>query len=452
MQQRVFAEQALGQIGQKTQQPRAFQDPAAQRVDDGHRPTALRLHQTHHTEPGIGAQIQRVGVVRIDPAQNHVDALQRSQRAHPQLAVAHHQIRAFHQRKAQQGGQIRLIEGGLRVDARAEHHDHRVLGDVGCRVDQRQPQRLRERCRRPRRDPLVEVRNRVRDNASVGQRVARARRRLRPVGVDLKAAVRQPAEVTGVHEELVAPGDLDPVGGAHVTGVGEHQFRWQDAFGDQAARPVQVGEHGIEQPGPLHQPGLQHLPICRGDHDRQGVQAPGPRLRGLGLGPAVPGGIDLGVGDAVVVDQAVHHRAQPVQPGPAALRDGVRQLGPGRPHVSVAVDEFVVADPRAVPQIEKRFLGSRGPVPGQQAVGVVATGGDRGRSARVMCQFRGRHYCCTVRTRRRSRMPGAPTSVNSLACFSRMADRSILPGVKPVASKRRARRDSAATALTGGSS
>ena len=49
-------------------------------------------------------------------------------------------------------------------------------------------------------------------------------------------------------------------------------------------------------------------------------------------------------------------------------------------------------------------------------------------------------------------MPGAPMSVKILACFSRRSDRSSLPGVKPVASKRRARRDSAATALTGGSS
>ncbi|CKU49612.1 Uncharacterised protein [Mycobacterium tuberculosis] len=49
-------------------------------------------------------------------------------------------------------------------------------------------------------------------------------------------------------------------------------------------------------------------------------------------------------------------------------------------------------------------------------------------------------------------MPGAPISVDILACFSRMSDRSSLPGVKPVASKRRARRASASTALTGGSS
>ena len=47
-------------------------------------------------------------------------------------------------------------------------------------------------------------------------------------------------------------------------------------------------------------------------------------------------------------------------------------------------------------------------------------------------------------------MPGAPTSVDCRASFSRMSERSTGPAVKPVASKRRPRRDSASTALTGG--
>ena len=38
------------------------------------------------------------------------------------------------------------------------------------------------------------------------------------------------------------------------------------------------------------------------------------------------------------------------------------------------------------------------------------------------------HQCRTVRTRRRSRMPGAPTSVDWRACFSRMSEMSTVPG------------------------
>ena len=369
--------------------------------------------------------------------------------AHPQLAVAHHQIRALHQRETQQRREIRLIESGLGVDAGAEHDHHRVLDDVGCGVDQCQPQRLRERCRRPWRDPLVEIGNRVREHAPVGQRIAGPRGGLRPVAVDLKAAIREPAEVTGVHEKLVVSGDLNPVGGPHIPGMGEQQFRRKDALDQQAARPVQVGEHGIEHARSLHQPGLQQLPVGRGDDDRQGVQDPGTGLHAV-AGKTInvgifSAGVNPGVGDAVVVDKVVHHRAQPIQPHPAAVGDGVGQLAPGRPYPALCVDELVVADSRAVTQIEQCFLRPCGSVPGQQPIDVVAVAGE-------VTGNRKRHHCSTVRTRRRSRMPGAPMSVDIRACFSRISDRSSLPGVKPMASKRRARRDSAATALTGGSS
>jgi hypothetical protein len=61
----------------------------------------------------------------------------------------------------------------------------------------------------------------VGDHAPIGERVARPGRGLGPVGGDGEAAAGLPADVTGVHEQLVAPGDLDAVGGADVAGVAE---------------------------------------------------------------------------------------------------------------------------------------------------------------------------------------------------------------------------------------
>ena len=66
-----------------------------------------------------GSAPATVVTYRIDAAKNNVDAFQGPQRAHPQFAVEDHQIGAFHQRKTQQRSEIRLIEGGLGVDARA---------------------------------------------------------------------------------------------------------------------------------------------------------------------------------------------------------------------------------------------------------------------------------------------------------------------------------------------
>ena len=89
----------------------------------------------------------------------------------------------------------------------------------------------------------------------------------------------------------------------------------------------------------------------------------GSRRQGPGSAPWPPCGraavgVDPGVGDAVVVDQAVHHRAQPVQPRPSPLPDRGSQLGPRGAHVAGFVDEFVVTDARAVTQIEQGLLGA----------------------------------------------------------------------------------------------
>ena len=166
---------------------------------------------------------------------------------------------------------------------------------------------------------------------------------------------------------------------------------------------------------------------------------PRPRRRApVAVGDRVTVRVELDVGDAVVVDQAAHHGAQLVQPAAAALADALGQLEPGWPDIACRIDEFVVSGDRAAARIEQRLLGPRRAVAGQQVVDVV-----RIRSGKC-------HQCRTVRTRRRSRMPGAPTSVDWRACFSRMSEMSTRPGVKPVASNRRPRRDSASTALTGG--
>ena len=177
-------------------------------------------------------------------------------------------------REAQHAGQVRLVERGLGVDAGTEHHHDGFLGGLGRGVDERQPQRLRPRRRGPRADALVEVGDGVRHHAAVGHCVAGPRRRLRPVGVDQELAGRGAADVAAVQEQLMAPWHLDAAGGAHVSGMAEHQLRRQRAAGDRPARPVEVGQHGVEQSGALHQTGLEDVPVGRRDQQRQRVQMP----------------------------------------------------------------------------------------------------------------------------------------------------------------------------------
>ena len=143
--------------GRNRSSPGLSRMPLPERVDHRHRAPAQHLDQSDHAQAGIGAQVQRIGVGGVHPAQHHVDPLEGAQRPHPQLAVAHHQVGALHQRETQHAGQIGLVERGLGVDAGAEHHHHRLLRGLRGGVDQRQPQRLRPRRGRPGPDPLVQV-------------------------------------------------------------------------------------------------------------------------------------------------------------------------------------------------------------------------------------------------------------------------------------------------------
>ena len=59
------------------------------------------------------AQIERVDVVGVHAPQHHVDAFEGAQRPHPQPAVAHHEVGALDQRKAQHGGQDQRTDGGI---------------------------------------------------------------------------------------------------------------------------------------------------------------------------------------------------------------------------------------------------------------------------------------------------------------------------------------------------
>jgi hypothetical protein len=78
-QQGRFAEQSGGQLGQEPLQPGAFQDAAADGVHHGHCPAVLCFHQSGHTEPRVGAQIERIGISGVDAAEDHVDALECTQ-------------------------------------------------------------------------------------------------------------------------------------------------------------------------------------------------------------------------------------------------------------------------------------------------------------------------------------------------------------------------------------
>jgi hypothetical protein len=109
----VFAEEVLSQPREVRQQARVLEHPAAERIDDGDTTDAGHLDQARHAEPGVCAELERVAEPRIGPPQDHVDALELAERAHPDPALTHRQVCTLHQRVPQMGSQIGVLEGGL---------------------------------------------------------------------------------------------------------------------------------------------------------------------------------------------------------------------------------------------------------------------------------------------------------------------------------------------------
>ena len=85
------------------------------------------------TRPGTpslesGPQLERVAEPGVGPAQDDVDTLEPTKRPHPHPAVAHRQVSALHQRVAEVGSQVGVLEGGLAPRAGAEQHDPGIVG------------------------------------------------------------------------------------------------------------------------------------------------------------------------------------------------------------------------------------------------------------------------------------------------------------------------------------
>ena len=225
-------------------------------------------------------------------------------------------------------------------------------------------------------DAFVQLGERVRDHPSVGEGVPGPRRCLRPVGVDAELPGSVAADVDPVHEQLMPAGHLDAAGGPNVAGVGEQQLWRQHAAGDRPAGSVEVGQHGVHHPRPLHQTGFEGLPVRRGDDHRQRVEM--PRTGDLSAVPVcdgVTGMVHLDERDAVVVDEAADHRTQPLEAELAAFGDAFGHLLPGRSDTAHRVDELVVAAASRPTYVEERLLCAGGPVFRQHVIGTGLSAG-----------------------------------------------------------------------------
>ena len=219
----------------------------------------------------------------------------------------------------------------LGVSARTEHHHPRVLGvraGDGSQRLQRPEHGVEEGGQPARTDPAEHLREHLGHHPAVGHRVAGPGRRLRPVGQGQETTLRGAGQVHRVEEELRRAGDPDVMGRAQVVVVPENQLGRYQPAADQRPTAVEVEQDLVEQPGPLHQPRLQHRPVRALDDQRDRVERPPLRRSGRTRGHP-----DRRVGHTVVLQDPFHQRgeaAQPVRADGGHHLGHQRGVGPGR--------------------------------------------------------------------------------------------------------------------------
>ena len=121
----LFAEQRAGDARQVRQKRRALHQTGAERVGDRDVPLPHGLHQARHAQHRLRPQLERIAVVVVHPAQDHVDRLQSAQRLQVHAVVAHGEVGAADQGVAEVLREVGLLEVGGVVRPRRQQHDAR---------------------------------------------------------------------------------------------------------------------------------------------------------------------------------------------------------------------------------------------------------------------------------------------------------------------------------------
>ena len=261
--------------------------------------------------------------------------LQPVNRLQPDPVVAHRQVAAFDERKAEIARQQRMLEVGFVVRPRGEQDDVRRAVAARRPAQQRRAQCLEVRGEVLHRQLAEHLREDARNDEPVLERVARTRRRLRAVAHHPPASVGRARQVGRVLQQVHAAHRLQALRRAEKAAVAEDHGRRNGAALQQRLRAVDVAEDAVEQVGALGDAGLDRIPFVGRQEQRQRVDFP----RAVGSHGVV---VDV-VGDALLADLPLGQRQRLAHLALAALGERTHEGVPVRPRLRRAGQQLVVA-------------------------------------------------------------------------------------------------------------
>ena len=244
-QPQLFAKKLARELGQVAEQRAGLEHAGAEGVGEQHVAAPRAFGEAGDAERRIGAQLERIAVVVVLPANDGVDTLQPVDRLQPDAIVAHREVAALDEREAEIARQQRVLEVGFVVRAGREQHDARRPVAARCPAQQGRAQRLEESRQMLHRQLAKHLRKDARDDQPVLERIARTGGCLRAIADDPPAPVGRACQVGRVLQQVHAAGGLQALHRAEETAMAEHHRRRNRAAAQQGLRAVDVGEDAV---------------------------------------------------------------------------------------------------------------------------------------------------------------------------------------------------------------
>ena len=251
--------------------------PVPGRVRDRDVAGAVGVEEAGRAEHRLAPEDQRVEEVVVDPAVDHVHALQPARRAHEDDVLVADEVAPLHQLDPHLAREERVLVVGGVVHAGREQDDGEVAARRGGsdRVQDGE-QLLRVVVDPGDAVPLEELRERALHRGPVLEHVARPRGRAQVVLEHEVLALVVADHVDARHVRVDAAGRLDADHLAHEVARPEEQLARDLPVADDPLLAVDVVEEEVERAHPLDDAAREPVPLRARDHARDQVEREDP--------------------------------------------------------------------------------------------------------------------------------------------------------------------------------
>ncbi len=247
------------QCRQKREQPARFREAAADRVGDHNLAVAYRLRDARNAKPRPRVEFERVDEVAIEAAQQNVGAPQAGHGADEYAVVAHRQVFAFDQQKAEIARKIGVLEISFVHRPRREHAHAGIL--MSRQSGQRRLHVLEERRVTQHAEVAMDFRNAVSHGETIFERVADTGWRLRAVAQHPPLAVRSARKIGGINPQMCAARRSYARKRTQIGRIAGDKRGRQPPFADKRRWSISVRQNMLEQIRALDQSGAAAPPI-----------------------------------------------------------------------------------------------------------------------------------------------------------------------------------------------